>query len=116
MLGAISLLFGIVSINDRLGIEAWAIMGGLGMIIIGCVIQFSTLKKLNRDEFPDYRYLTCQKLLGLLSADIDNHIEIETRLNLKEKLSPNQTIEKGKKGKVFLFKVFFRLSYFKKVF
>ena len=47
VLGAISLLFGIVSINDRLGIEAWAIMGGLGMIIIGCVIQFSTLKKLN---------------------------------------------------------------------
>jgi hypothetical protein len=73
-------------------------MGALGMVIIWCVITFSTLKKLNRDEFPDYRYLTCQKLLGLLSADIDNHSEIETRLNLKEKLSPNQTIEKGKKG------------------
>ena len=98
VLGVISLILGLISINERLGIEALAFMGGLGMIIIGCVITFSTLKKLNRDEFPDYRYLTCQKLLGLLSADIDNHSEIETRLNLKEKLSPNQTIEKGKKG------------------
>jgi len=98
VLGLVALLLGLFSVEHRWGIEAWAFMGALGMVIIWCVITFSTLKKLNRDEFPDYRYLTCQKLLGLLSADIDNHSEIETRLNLKEKLSPNQTIEKGKKG------------------
>lgn len=98
VLGLVALLLGLFSVEHRWGIEAWAFMGALGMVIIWCVITFSTLKKLNRDEFPDYRYLTCQKLLELLSADIDNHSEIETRLNLKEKLSPNQTIEKGKKG------------------
>jgi len=98
VLGLVALLLGLFSVEHRWGMEAWAFMGALGMVIIWCVITFSTLKKLNRDEFPDYRYLTCQKLLGLLSADIDNHSEIETRLNLKEKLSPNQTIEKGKKG------------------
>ena len=98
VLGLVALLLGLFSVEHRWGIEAWAFMGALGMVIIWCVITFSTLKKLNRDEFPDYRYLTCQKLLGLLSADIDNHSEIETRLTLKEKLSPNQTIEKGKKG------------------
>lgn len=70
---------------------------GMGLIIAGCVIHFVTLKKIGNDEFPDYRYLTCQKLVKLLSADMGVHTEIETQLNLSPKLG-TPIIEKGKSG------------------
>lgn len=69
----------------------------IGCFIGGAAIHFITLKKIGYNEFPDYRYLTCQKLVRLLSADMGVHTEIETQLNLSPKLG-TPIIEKGKSG------------------
>ena len=70
---------------------------GIGLIIAGCVIHFGTLKKISKDEFPDYRYQLCQKIVGLISVDMGTYSELDTQLNLKPQLG-TPIIEKGKSG------------------
>ena len=70
----------------------------LGIVsIIACFKIEPFLKKSYQNEFPDYRYRLCQKIVGLISTDMATHAEIDTTLNLTPQLgTPN--IEEGKQG------------------
>ena len=98
VLGLSLFIFGLFSLGEFKVIGVFLIAPGIISIVIGCIIHFSTLRTLRKNEFPDYRYSTCQKLVGLLSADMDNYSEIETQVNLREKFGPNDKIENGTKG------------------
>ena len=47
---------------------------GVGLIIAGCVIHFGTLKKIGNDEFPDYRYQICHKIVTIYIERRDRYL------------------------------------------
>jgi len=68
--------------------------GGIGFAIWA----LSKWKQFEKNDFPDYRYLTCDKLVSLLSADIKSDSMIDTKINLRDTTWNPTKIETGKTG------------------
>ena len=68
--------------------------GGIGFAIWA----LSKWRQFEKNDFPDYRYLTCDKLVSLLSADIKSDSMIDTKINLRDATWNPAKIETGKTG------------------
>ena len=68
--------------------------GGIGFAIWA----HSKKKQFEKDDFPDHRYLTCDRLVSLLSADIESGSTIDTTINLRDATTNPAGVETGKTG------------------
>lgn len=97
IIGGFLLFLGVMNLVEGGGSWTMSIVG-LVIVIAGLIAHFGIVKKARQNEFPDYRYKICQKIIGLISTDMVTHAEIDTKLNLKPQLGTH-IIEKGKQGR-----------------
>ena len=73
-----------------------------GIVIGGIVLNrwaAAREKVHEKEDFPDHRYIICEKLARLLSADMSSDSLLNTMINLKEKPDSPAQVKEGNNGK-----------------